>query len=116
MLTVHLRINVAATGRPTPVRLRITGPDGTGFAPFGRSTEFPCGRGEQVGGHLKLGQDRWVYTDGSCEAALPAGVPLRVQVKKGPEYRPLDQTVTLGPGQLTLRLAVERWSGPRACR
>jgi hypothetical protein len=40
-LTVHLRVNDAATGQPTPVRLRISGPDGQTFAPLGRLTRFP---------------------------------------------------------------------------
>ena len=52
MLTVHLRINDAATGKPTPVRLRVSGPDGTYFAPLGHAAEFACGRNEDVGGNL----------------------------------------------------------------
>jgi hypothetical protein len=114
MLTVHLRINDAATAKPTAVRLAITGPDGTRFAPLGRFVEFPTGTGEGVGGHLKLGREPWCYTDGSCEVSLPAGVALRVRATKGPEYRPIDQTVTLGPGQMTLRLAIERFADARA--
>lgn len=115
MLTVHLRINDAATGKPTPVRLRVTGPDGTYYAPFGRSTEFACGRNEDVtGGHLRLGREAFCHIDGSCEILLPAGVPLRVQAFKGPEYDLLDHTVTLGPGQMSLRLAVKRWSDFRS--
>ncbi len=110
MLTVHLRINDAATGRPTAVRVRVTGPDGAHFAPFGRVVESAGGRNEDVGGHLWVGRERWSYIDGACEIQLPAGVPLRVQAAKGPEYSPLDATVTLGPGQMALRFAVERWS------
>src|SRR5689334_13978039 len=108
MLTVHLRINDAATGKPTPVRVRVSGPDGTHYAPLGRFAEFPMGRNEAVGGCLAVGRERWFYTDGACEIPLPAGVPLRVQATKGPEYKPLDQTVTLGAGQMALRFAVER--------
>jgi hypothetical protein len=114
MLTVHLRVNDAATGKPTAVRLQITGPDGAFYPPLGRAAEFPTGRGEAVGGHLKLGREKWVYIDGSCEVKLPAGVPLRVRATKGPEYTPLDQTVTLGPGQMALRFALERWSDVRS--
>ena len=116
MLTVHLRINDAATGRATPVRLRIAGPDGTTYPPLGRFVEFATGRNEDVGGHLRLGRESWCYVDGSCEVKLPAGVPLRVQATKGPQYRPLDETVTLGPGQMALRFAVERWIDTRAKR
>lgn len=115
MLTVHIRINDAGTGKPTPMRLRVTGPDGTYYAPFGRLTEFACGRNEDVtGGHLRLGREAFCYVDGSCEIRLPTGVPLRVQAFKGPEYEPLDQAVSLGPGQMALRFAVKRWSDIRS--
>ena len=114
MLTVHLRINDAATGQPTPVRLCVTGPDGGSFPPLGRAGEFPTGRNEDVGGHIKIASERWYYIDGACEIPLPAGVLLRISATKGPEYRPVDQTITLGPGQISLRLAIERWTDSRA--
>ncbi len=105
MLTVHLRIT--DRGSATPVRLRVTGPTGGHFAPLGCQVEFPVGRGESVGGHLRLGRERWCYIPGNCEIELPDGVPLRVQATKGVEYRPLDKVVTLKPGQMTLRLTIE---------
>jgi hypothetical protein len=114
MLTVHLRVNDAATGRPTPARVRITGPNGEYFAPFGRLAEFATGRGEEVGGNLLLRADRWCAIDGNCEVRLPTGVPLTVEVQKGLEYAPLRREVALGAGQMALRLAVERWSDLRA--
>src|SRR5438128_9441214 len=114
MLTVHLRINDAATGKPTPARVRVTGPDGTQYAPLGRSVDLPLGRNEAVGGQLAILRERWFYIDGACEIALPAGVPLRVQAAKGAEYTPLDETVTLGAGQMALRFAVGRWHDSRA--
>lgn len=114
MLNVHLRITDAATTRPTPVRVRVSAPDGTQFPPLGRAAEFPAGRNEDVGGHLKLGRERWWYIDGACEIPLPAGVPLRVQVTKGPEYTPLDETVTLGAGQISLRFAISGWTDSHA--
>lgn len=112
MLTVHLRVNDAATGKPTPVRLRVSGPVGTAYPLLGRFTDFPTGRNEAVGGHLLLNKEAWWYVDGSCEVRLPAGVPLRVRATKGPEYAPLDEAVTLGPGQMALRFAMNR-SNPR---
>jgi hypothetical protein len=113
MLTVHLRITDAATGTPTAARLRITGPDGAVYFPFGSHHEFPFGRNEDVGGRVLVAREAWVYVDGSCEIRLPSGVPLRVRIEKGPEYTPLDETVTLGPGQMALRFAVRRWSNLR---
>jgi hypothetical protein len=110
MIAVHLRINDAATGRPTPVRLRVSGPDGTAYPPLGRLAAFACGRGEDVGGHLRVGKESFAYVDGACEIPLPTGVPLRVRATKGPEYEPLDRTVTLGAGQMALRFELRRWS------
>ncbi len=109
MLAVHLRVNDAATNKPTPVRLAITGPNGEAYAPLGRLAEFACGVGEDVGGHVRIGRESFSYIDGSCEVRLPAGVPLRVRASKGIQYRPLDQTITLGLGQLAIRLTIEAW-------
>jgi hypothetical protein len=115
MLNVHLRI-ADAEGRPVPVRVRVSSADGAQFAPLGRAAEFPAGRNEDVGGHLKLGRERWFYTEGACEVPLPAGVPLRVQAAKGPEWTPLDEIVTLGAGQISLRFSVSRWANAHADR
>jgi hypothetical protein len=111
--TVHVRVNDAATGQPTPVRLRVTDADGTYFAPFGHAVEFPCGRGEAVGGDVMIGGERWAYIDGACEIALPPG-RLTVEVRKGSEYRPLRDSVHLPAGKLALRFAIERATNWRA--
>jgi hypothetical protein len=106
--TVHLRVNDAATGQPTPVRLRLTGPDGTYYAPFGRlsafSSDFPS---PDVGGNVQIDDRKHAYIDGTCEVRLPAGA-VRVEVSKGPEFLPIDREVSLGVGQMALRLALER--------
>jgi hypothetical protein len=106
--TVHVRVNDAATGLPTPCRVRFTGPDGTCYAPFGRLTEFATAWGEDVGGNLLLGSRKFAVIDGACEIRLPPG-PLRVEVAKGFEHAPLCESIHLKAGQLALRLAVERW-------
>ncbi|MGL4422468.1 MAG: hypothetical protein ACRCZF_17505, partial [Gemmataceae bacterium] len=103
MLTVHLRINDAVTKKPTPARVQILGPDGTYYAPLGRLTEFPTGPYEDVGGQVRISSGSWAIMDGSCEVRLPAEVPLQVSVRKGPGTRVLTETVTLGPGQISLR-------------
>ncbi len=113
MLTVHLRINDAATGKPTPARVRVSEADGTNYAPLGRYVECPTRRNESVGGQLAIGKERWFYTNGSFEIPLPSGVPLRVQATKGPQYLPLDTTASLGSGQMALRFAMERWADTR---
>jgi hypothetical protein len=111
--TVHLRVNDAATGRPTPVRLRVTDTAGAYYAPFGRAAEFAHGVNEDVGGNLLLGRDRWSYIDGTCEIAVPSG-ELIIEAGKGPEYRPLCERVNLVAGKMALRLAIERWTDLRA--
>jgi hypothetical protein len=88
MQTVHVRVNDAATGRPTPCRLRITGPDGTYYAPFGRLAEFATNMGVDVGGNVLIEHEAHAYIDGTCEVSLPPG-RLTVTVSKGPEYIPL---------------------------
>jgi hypothetical protein len=109
---VHVRINDAATGRPTPVRIRFVNRVGEYFAPLGHPAEFATGENEDVGGNLLLYQRRFAYIEGTCEVPLPSG-PVRMEVRKGPEYKPLVEEVTLGPGQLTLRRSVERWTDLR---
>jgi hypothetical protein len=106
--TVHIRVNDAATGQPTPVRIRITDADGTYYAPFGRLVDFPTSPGEAVGGNVQLGDKKYAYIDGTCEVRLPPG-RLHVEISKGPEYTPIDQEVTLGIGKIALRFQIERW-------
>jgi hypothetical protein len=113
MLTVHVRVSDAATGQPTPVRIRLVDAAGVCRVPFGRLTEFAIGPGEDVGGQVRLGDDVFAYIDGICEVRLPSG-PVRVEVHKGPEYLPLQREVVLGPGKISLRLAIERWIDPRS--
>jgi hypothetical protein len=113
MQTVHVRVNDAATGRPTPVRLRCASPDGTYFAPLGRLAEFTTTRNREVGGNVRLGHKPYAYIDGTCEIPLPAG-PLVIDISKGPEYTPQKNQVSLTPGKLALRFTLERWIDLRA--
>jgi hypothetical protein len=106
---VHLRVNDAATGQPTPVRIRVTDGDGKYHAPFGRLTHFSSGPNQEVGGNLLLGGKPWAYIDGACEVNLPPG-PIHVDIAKGPEYTPVSTDLQLTPGKLALRLQIERWS------
>jgi hypothetical protein len=116
--TVHVRVNDGA-GKPTPVRIRFVGADGTYYAPFGRLAEPLMLSGEGIGGNLLSGvgkedcdRGQWAYIDGSCEIALPAD-PVDVEIHKGPEYKPIKQRVTLGPGKMALRFPIERWTDLR---
>jgi hypothetical protein len=106
-LTVHVRINDAATGQPTPVRISLGDEP-----PLGRTWNFATASGVEVGGHLFLGENFFFYIDGTCEAELESG-ELTVEVSKGPEYTPLRTVLRLAPGQISLRLAIERWTNLR---
>src|SRR5262245_26673863 len=106
MFNVHVRVNDAATGQPTPVRLRISDAAGRVYPPLGRVAEFATGKNEDVGGHVMLGGERWYYIDGACEVPLPGGVPLVIEATKGPEYTPIRHETTLGVGQMALRLTL----------
>jgi hypothetical protein len=120
--TVHVRVNDAATGEPTPCRVQFTGgwdifgaPEEYGkyFAPFGRLTDFATGIGEDVGGNLREpGAEKWAYIDGTCEIALPPGA-IWLTVSKGFEYRQIRQQIELKPGQASIRLNLERWHDAR---
>ncbi len=106
--TVHVRVNDAATGQPTPVRIRFTNPAGDYFAPLGRLEEFATRDNEDVGGNLLLKGKHYAYIDGTCEIELPPGRIL-VEIHKGPEYKPRFLEVMLKQGQLALRTTIERW-------
>jgi hypothetical protein len=115
---VHVRVNDAATGKPTPCRVRFTDAAGKYYAPYGRLTEFAMGRGIDVGGNLRVpavDQEGMVkplefaYVDGSCEIALPPGL-IHIKVYKGPEYVPIQHEMQLTAGKLALRFTLERWS------
>jgi hypothetical protein len=102
-LNVHVRVNDAETVKPTPVRIRFAGANGGYFPPLGRAVDFPIGRNEIVGGSVYLGGKHYAYIDGACE----------IEITKGPAYIPIQQSITLGEGQLSLRFAIRRWTDER---
>jgi hypothetical protein len=107
--TVHVRVNDAATGQPTPVRIRFATPVGEYFAPLGRLTTFAeSDMGVGVGGNVLHGDKKYAYIDGTCEVRLPTG-SLTVEISKGPEYQPLLSEIVLPPGKLALRFELHRW-------
>src|SRR5207249_2460679 len=104
---VHVRVNDAATGKPTPCRVRITDESGNYYAPYGRTPRFLTSSADRpftrrpVAGTILFHPQPWAYIDGTCEIDLPAGT-LRVEIRKGPEYRSLDQAISLVPGKLAM--------------
>src|SRR6266851_4916778 len=113
--TVHVRVNDAATGEPTPVRIRFTDEKGNYYAPFGRLTDISPELGFEVGGNLLLEDKCFAYIDGTCEIQLPSERIL-IEAKKGPEYAALSEEILLGPGQMAIRLEMKRWNDLRQDR
>jgi hypothetical protein len=110
---VHLRINDAWNGQPTPVRLRVTDADGRCCVPYGRLAKFSTEPGVDVGLNVSKARKVWSIIDGGCEIELPVGA-VRIQATKGFEYTPLDTTVTLGSGKMSMRFSIERFADLRA--
>lgn len=111
--TVHVRVTDAATGRPTPARVRFTGPEGAYIAPFGRPVEAGGDALLEVqSASVRIAGQTWAYIDGECEVRLPP-TGVHVEIRKGPEYRPVSETIAPG-GKIGLRFALERWADLRA--
>ena len=107
--TVHIRVNDSAGGQPTAARLSIYNPQGEYYAPFGRLADFATFPAQDVGGNVLVAGRKAAFIDGSCEIRLPDG-PLHIWVSKGPEFTPIETTLTLGKGQISLRFSLERWT------
>ncbi|GIW82302.1 MAG: hypothetical protein KatS3mg105_4109 [Gemmatales bacterium] len=110
--TVHIRVNDADTGKPTPVRIAFYDSEGNYYAPFGRLANFSTKDHIDVGGNVLWDNKKFAYIDGTCEIRLPAG-RLLVQISKGPEYKPIVEDVSLPAGKLALRFNIERFSHRR---
>jgi hypothetical protein len=105
---VHLRVNDAATGKPTPVRLRLTDAQGRYYAPLGRLPDLEAIREANPyhGGSVVLAGKAYAYISGACEALLPAGT-IHVEISKGPRYQAITQAVDRPAGKLALRFEMK---------
>src|SRR5262245_16296553 len=90
---VHLRINDAATGKPTPCRVHCTDAVGKQYLPYGHflpEFQFREAWTSTCEGQLCIFDEHWAYTEGTCEIQLPVGV-VTIEAAKGIEYKPLKQ-------------------------
>ena len=97
-----LRVSVvdAATGRPVPARVSITGSDGRSYAPDDawRHVDDSFDRASRP---IEYG---YFHTGGSSVVMVPHGA-LRYEVSRGPEYRVVSGTVRISrPRTLSVRL------------
>jgi hypothetical protein len=104
---VHVTVEDASTGRPTPVRAHFRAPDGRYLPPYGHRHEVNDQWFEDYGADLKLGHTQYAYVDGTFQMELPVG-EVYVELSKGFEYQPVRQRVTVEPGQRELKLRIER--------
>jgi hypothetical protein len=93
------------TGKPTPVRIHISGPRGEYIAPYGHHAQINARWFEDYGADVVAGGKNFAYVAGEFTTDLPVG-DLYVEIFKGFEYRPIRQKVTVKPGQEVLEFTV----------
>lgn len=104
---VHVSVEDAATGRPTPVRIHFRAPNGRYIPPYGHRHEVNDNWFEDYGGDCKLGSTEYAYIDGRCQEELPVG-EVYVEICKGFEYQPIRRRLQVEPGQSEIRIPIER--------
>ena len=101
--TLKVKIVDKATGEPTACRVNVVGPEGHYYEPQNYLLE-PY-NANNVGCHVN-GETHapsryfgwYFYTLGEFAVKVPEG-QVRIEVWKGYEYRPVQQTVTVGTGE-----------------
>jgi hypothetical protein len=108
--TGHLAVTVldAETGRPTPVRVRLTAADGSVAAVPPEAIAVMYGRNDQAEGFASQ-PDGAFYVEGPFEIDLAPGA-WRLSLSKGNEYLSQDHEIRLGAGEEVSRsYRLERW-------
>jgi hypothetical protein len=93
------------SGKPTPVRIHISGPRGEYIAPYGHHAQINARWFEDYGADVVAGGRNFAYVPGEFTTDLPVG-DLYVEILKGFEYRPIRQKVTVKPGQEALEFTI----------
>ncbi|MCZ7544742.1 MAG: CehA/McbA family metallohydrolase [Anaerolineae bacterium] len=104
---LHVTVEDAATGEPTPVRVHFRAPDGRYLPPYGHRNEVNLMWFEDYGADAILGSTEYAYVPGAFAIELPVG-EVYVEIAKGFEYKPLRQRLEIAPAQRELTLRVER--------
>jgi hypothetical protein len=92
---------------PTPCRVRFVAPDGRYLPPVGHREEINPGLYEDSGAGLVLGRETYAYVPGRFEIDLPRG-PVRVEVVKGFDHRPIRTEVVIDPTTRQRELTLDR--------
>ena len=110
---MEVEIIDGSTGKPTPVRLHMSGARGEYLAPYGHHEQVNANWFEDYGADLRVGGRQYAYVPGEFTTDLPTG-PLYVEMTKGFEYEPTRVKVDVAPGQKKLTLKIDRWKDLRA--
>jgi len=102
----------ASTGKPTPVRLHLSGPRGEYIAPYGHHAQVNANWFEDYGADVVAGGRQYAYVHGEFTSDMPVG-DIYVELYKGFEYKPVRTKVTIRPGQKELQLSIGRWNNLR---
>jgi hypothetical protein len=98
---LELTISDSETQQHVPARVRLRDGSGKDHVPDG-AVEVP------------IGGDRWFVADGFVRLSVPAG-RMSLCVERGPEYRPVLETITVNPEKVTRhRVSLKRWINMRA--
>ena len=103
----------SSTGKPTPVRLHMSGERGEYLAPYGHHEQVNANWFEDYGADLRVAGRQYAYVPGIFTTDLPTG-PLYVEMTKGFEYAPTRVKVDIKPGQKRLTLSIDRWKNLRS--
>jgi hypothetical protein len=118
---VHTTVVDDETGRPIPCRIHFRSPDGIPYQPYGHVSHLNSDLyeykaklgihtgtwGIDFGGDVRLGGITYAYVDGRCQGWLPRG-PVVVEAARGFEYEPIQDLVSIEPGQRELVVRLRR--------
>jgi len=102
-----VRVVDTSTGKPTPVRIHISGARGEYIAPYGHHAQINARWFEDYGADVVAGGRQYAYVPGEFTTDLPVG-DLYIEINKGFEYKPVRVKVTVRPGQRELKLKIDR--------
>jgi len=98
---LEVEIVDAATGRPTPARVRFLAPDGRYLPPLGHRDEVNPWLNEDSGADVVLGDSTYAYVPGRFPIALPTGA-IEMEVVHGFSHRPVRRTIEVDGGRAPL--------------
>ena len=102
----------SSTGKPTPVRIHMSGPRGEYIAPYGHHAQVNANWFEDYGADVVAGGRQYAYVHGEFTSDMPVG-DVFVELYKGFEYQPIRKKVSIRPGQKELKLSIDRWQNLR---